>query len=141
MKHNKWLFRLTAMGLSTTLLLTSISFPANAAETSTSTVDSVEIETAIPTEEDSTEEDSTEEDSTETTASETDTDSLSEIHSNGTAEEHHTITGFAPLSEDESSLHMSVTDKPSESDVIDVLPSSLSLGEDGRAECEYLPDV
>ena len=92
MKHNKWLFRLTAMGLSTTLLLTSISFPANAAETSTSTVDSVEIETAIPTEEDS-----TEEDSTETTASETDTDSLSEIHSNGTAEEHHTITGFAPL--------------------------------------------
>lgn len=86
MKHNKWLFRLAAMGLSTTLLLTSISFPANAAETSTSTVDSVEIETAIPTEEDSTEEDSTEEDSTETTASETDTDSLSEIHSNGTAE-------------------------------------------------------
>ena len=64
MKHNKWLFRLTAMVLSTTLLLTSISFPANAAETSTSTVDSVEIETAIPTEEDS-----TEEDSTETTAS------------------------------------------------------------------------
>ena len=97
MKHNKWLFRLTAMVLSTTLLLTSISFPANAAETSTSTVDSVEIETAIPTEEDS-----TEEDSTETTASETDTDSLSEIHSNGTAEEHHTITGFAPLSEDEA---------------------------------------
>lgn len=139
MKHNKWLFRLAAMGLSTTLLLTSISFPANAAETSTSTVDSVEIETAIPTEEDSTEEDSTEEDSTETTASETDTDSLSEIHSNGTAEEHHTITGFAPLSEDESSLHMSVTDKPSESDVIDVLPSSLDVYLDGGTKLETIP--
>ena len=45
MKHNKWLFRLTAISLSTALFLTSISFPAIAAETSDSSTDSIEVET------------------------------------------------------------------------------------------------
>ena len=48
--------------------------------------------------------------------------------------EQHTITGFAPLSEDECHLYMSYYDKPSEADLIAELPSALNVYLDGSSE-------
>ena len=101
MKHNKWLFRLTAISLSTALFLTSISFPAIAAETSDSSTDSIEVETTALNETNLYAEDTT------AATTETENDSLSETQPINTIEsdsEQHTITGFAPLSEDECHL-------------------------------------
>lgn len=136
MKHNKWLFRLTAFSLSTTLFLTSISFPAAAAETSESGNGSIEIETAVSTETDLYSEDITE------TAAETEADSLSETQSDTTAEsssEQHTITGFAPLSEDQRNLYISYNDKPAETDIVSELPSTLDVYLDSSSEAQSIP--
>ena len=103
MKHNKWLFRLTAISLSTALFLTSISFPAIAAETSDSSTDSIEVETTALNETNLYAEDTT------AATTETENDSLSETQPINTIEsdsEQHTITGFAPLSEDECHLYV-----------------------------------
>ena len=129
MKHNKWLFRLTAISLSTALFLTSISFPAIAAETSDSSTDSIEVETTALNETNLYAEDTT------AATTETENDSLSEAQPINTIEsdsEQHTITGFAPLSEDECHLYMSYYDKPSEADLIAELPSALNVYLDGR---------
>lgn len=91
MKHNKWLFRLTAISLSTALFLTSISFPAIAAETSDSSTDSIEVETTALNETNLYAEDTT------AATTETENDSLSETQPINTIEsdsEQHTITGL-----------------------------------------------
>ena len=136
MKHNKWLFRLTAISLSTALVLTSISFPAIAAETSDSSTDSIEVETTALNETNLYAEDTT------AATTETENDSLSETQPINTIEsdsEQHTITGFAPLSEDECHLYMSYYDKPSEADLIAELPSALNVYLDGSSEPQTIP--
>ena len=136
MKHNKWLFRLTAISLSTALFLTSISFPAIAAETSDSSTDSIEVETTALNETNLYAEDTT------AATTETENDSLSETQPINTIEsdsEQHTITGFAPLSEDECHLYMSYYDKPSEADLIAELPSALNVYLDGSSEPQTIP--
>ena len=80
MKHNKWLFRLTAISLSTALFLTSISFPAIAAETSDSSTDSIEVETTALNETNLYAEDTT------AATTETENDSLSETQPINTIE-------------------------------------------------------
>lgn len=125
MKHNKPLFHLTAMCLTTALFLTSVPFPVHAAESSAQETEASEVEAAIP--------DETilyTEDTDNTTTDDEEIDS---------APEQHMITGFVALSEDERNLYISYNDKPSEATLISELPSTLTAYLDGSSDPQSIP--
>ena len=98
MKQSKWLFRITAALLSGSLLLTTISFPAMANDTSVSA--SSGTETVIDETETTTSTESTAETDNSTASSETE----SEIKA---VSAYHTITSFAPLPDEYKEFYLS----------------------------------
>lgn len=130
MKQSKWLFRITTALLSGSLLLTTISFPAMANDTSVSA--SSGTETVIDETETTTSTESTAETDNSTASSETE----SEIKA---VSAYHTITSFAPLPDEYKEFYLSYYDKPSEAELIAELPTSLTVYLDSSSDPQELP--